>query len=247
MQPSREVVFTELAQHHSVAMLEDDIEFAQSLRDKLEGEGKFAVTHFVDGKACLEGLRGRTFDLCLFDWHLPDMSGPQVMEQLRQGGCMPPVIFLTAFDAPEMMVQVLQSGADDYVVKPPAYPVLQARMQALLRRSLARGEVTVEPEQVGRYWVDYVRRQVHKDGQPVHLTPKELSLALHFLENRGKLLTRSCLYAVLGVQELAFDTRRLDVHISHLRHKLGWVADQGWRLASVHQQGYRLEQLEQAT
>ncbi len=238
---------SELASRHTVAMLEDDLEFARSLRDRLEGGGEFDVTHFADGKACLEGLRSRAFDLCLFDWHLPDMTGPQVMARLRQDGHMPPVIFLTAFDAPEMMVQVLQSGADDYVVKPPAYPVLQARMQALLRRSSARGAMKVEQEQVGRYWVDHVRRQVLKDGQPVHLTPKELSLALHFLENRGKLLTRSCLYAVLGVQELAFDTRRLDVHISHLRHKLGWVADQGWRLASVHQQGYRLEQLEQAS
>ncbi|WP_310626937.1 response regulator transcription factor [Limnohabitans sp.] len=229
-----------------IALLEDESFFALTTKTWLEEAG-YEVEHFATGEACLAGMLTQSFNLALFDWHLPDMHGPQVMARLREAERMPPVIFLTAFDSPELMVQMLQAGADDYVTKPPLYPVLQARMQALLRRSglYADGSdgASASCEVLHDFVVDYEAKTIALNGCEVMLTGKELPLALFLFKQRGQLLSRQCLYAEIGVTDLAVDTRRLDVHLSHLRSKLGWTADRGWRLASIYQQGYRLEML----
>jgi DNA-binding response OmpR family regulator len=224
-----------------LALLEDDLMFAASARDWLENVG-YKVTHFATGQDCLSGLSDEDFDVCIFDWQLPDIDGPSVMAQLQKNKRMPPVIFLTAVDNSESVSQVLLAGADDYVIKPPVFMVLHARVQALLRRVALKDEMP-DVEVLGQLTIDYQKKTVLRNGSVVALTGVESILAFHLLSLRGQLISRARLYKVMGVDQYAVDTRRLDVHISRLRSKLGLTVEHGWRLASVHLQGYRLESL----
>jgi len=100
-----------------IALLEDDAAFAANIVDWLEQAGH-SVTRFRTGRECVRALTDARYDLCLFDWMLPDMSGPDVMASLKLKGTLPPVMFLTCRDAEEDVVQVIQAGADDYMSHP---------------------------------------------------------------------------------------------------------------------------------
>ncbi len=97
------------------------------------------MSWFRSGRECIRALSDERYDLCLFDWMLPDISGPDVMACLKLKGTLPPVLFLTGRDAEEDVVQVIQAGADDYMVKPPSRSVLIARIHAVARRCSAHG------------------------------------------------------------------------------------------------------------
>jgi DNA-binding response OmpR family regulator len=225
-----------------IAFLEDDAGFAANIIDWLEQAGH-DVVWFRTGRECIRALSDERFDLCLFDWMLPDLTGPDVMAHLKLKGTLPPVIFLTARDAEEDIVQVIQSGADDYIVKPPSRSVLIARVHAVARRCAA--QVRPEPVQdFGRLKVDFAQRRFELDGTPVRLTEKETELALYFFARVGMLLPRGHLIQVVWGSSPDVDTRTVDVHVSHLRSKLGLLPENGWRLTSVYRQGYRLERVE---
>jgi DNA-binding response OmpR family regulator len=225
-----------------IALLEDDAAFAATVTEWLEQAGH-TVVWFRTGQACLRALIDERHDLCLFDWMLPDMTGPDVMANLKLKGTMPPVIFLTARDAEEDVVKVIQAGADDYIVKPPSRSVLIARIHAVARRCSA--QLRPEPIQdFGNLKIDFDRRRFEVDGEAVRLTEKETELALFFFGRVGMLLPRGHLIQVVWGASPDVDTRTVDVHVSHLRSKLKLTADHGWRLTSVYRQGYRLERVD---
>lgn len=225
-----------------IAFLEDDASFAANIIDWLEQVGH-TVSWFRTGRECIRALSEARYDLCLFDWMLPDMTGPDVMASLKLKGALPPVLFLTGRDAEEDVVQVIQAGADDYMVKPPSRSVLIARIHAVARRCGA--QLRPEPVQdFGTLRVDFGNRRFEFDGQSVRLTEKETELALYFFGRVGMLLPRGHLIQVVWGSSPDIDTRTVDVHVSHLRNKLKLVPEHGWRLISVYRQGYRLEQVE---
>lgn len=224
-----------------LAFLEDDLEFAAGICRELEALN-YEVTHFATGQSCLSHLVIHDHDVCLFDWNLPDMSGIEVLKRLQKTRRMPPVIFMTGNDAENDVVQVLLEGADDYIVKPPVISVLHARIQALLRRTKIQ-EQPVHKEMLGHLLIDYYNKVILRDGKPVSLTGSEAILAFDLFMQRGQIVTRQHLYELMGIDSVAIDTRRLDVHISHLRSKLALNAMNGWKLTSVYQRGYRLEYL----
>lgn len=225
-----------------IAFLEDDEMFAANITLWLETVGH-GVTWFRTGRECIRGLSEERYDLCLFDWMLPDMSGLDVMASLKLKGTLPPVIFLTGRDAEEDVVQVIQAGADDYIVKPPSRSVLIARIHAVARRCSA--QLRPEPVQdFGALKVDFSSRRFVLDGETVKLTEKETELAVYFFGQMGILLPRGHLIQVVWGTSPDIDTRTVDVHVSHLRSKLKLVPENGWRLTSVYRQGYRLEQVE---
>lgn len=225
-----------------IAFLEDDPVFAADICRELEAR-HYTVTHFATGQACLSHLVNYDHDVCLFDWHLPDMAGTEVMARLKNINRMPPVIFMTGNDAEDDVTQVLMAGADDYIIKPPMVAVLHARIQALLRRIKPR-DPAVQTEEIGRLGIDYRNKVILLNGAPVALTGTEAILAFDLFMQRGRVVTRQHLYGLLGIEDVAIDTRRLDVHISHLRRKLALNAANGWKLTSIYQRGYRLEFLE---
>jgi DNA-binding response OmpR family regulator len=227
-----------------LAFLEDDAGFAMTIIEWLEHAGH-EVSWFRQGRDCIRALSAERYDLCLFDWMLPDMSGPDVMANLRLKGMQPPVIFMTGRDAEQDVVQMIQAGADDYIVKPPTRAILIARLHAVARRcaAQARPEPTLD---FGELTVDFGQRRFELYDEPVKLTEKETELALYFFASIGTLLPRSHLIQVVWGSSPDIDTRTVDVHVSHLRSKLALTPEHGWRLTSVYRQGYRLERVEGA-
>jgi DNA-binding response OmpR family regulator len=224
-----------------IAYLEDDAKAAESVSAWLREVGH-EVAWFDSGMECARAVGSERFDACLFDWVVPDLSGPDVLARLRikLRHSMPPVIFATARDSEEDIVEVLNAGADDYIVKPLSRPVLLARLQAVSRR---KGGVSGIPlvQDFGRLIVDHGRRQLALDGHVVALTERETDLALHVFQNVGRLLTRDHLIQVVWSLTPNIDTRTVDVHVSALRRKIGLTPEFGWRLVSVYGYGYRLE------
>lgn len=225
----------------SIVLLEDDQIFSAALQAQLEALG-YSVTHFEEGQKCLNYLAQNTCDLCLFDLDLPGISGFDVMVRLRVINKMPPVIFVAGNDDEATITKILVGGADDYVVKPPTIYLLSARIQAVLRR-IRWVNQKIKTEVMGGIFVDHVNKVIRLDGAPVNLTGSEALLAFHLFLNRGQIVSRKSLYEILGIDLLAVETRRIDVHISNLRRKLKLNAMNGWRLSSIHQKGYRLEYL----
>lgn len=224
-----------------VVFLEDDGIFAADICRELEARG-YSVAHFATGQACLSHLINHDHDICLFDWHVPDMTGTEVMERLKKSHFSTPIIFMAGNNSDSDVAEVLMAGADDYIIKPPAIGVLHARIQALLRRIKQR-EQPLKNETIGDLCIDFNNKVIQRNGKPVALTGTEAILAFDLFMQRGRLVTRQYLYGLLGVEDVSVDTRRLDVHISHLRSKLALNAANGWKLSSVHQRGYRLEYL----
>ena len=224
-----------------IAFLEDDINFAAMVVEWLQEAGH-QVDLFSSGHECLRAFNDRRYALCLFDWSLPDMEGVAVMESLKLKGKLPPVIFLTGHDAEEDVMKVLNAGADDYIVKPPHQSILLARINAVARRSYPSSD-PADVLKVGNLEVDFKLRKIKLNQDEVKLTDKENELALYILANQGALLPRVHLLQVVWGSTANVDTRTIDVHISHLRSKLGLLPENGWRLSSIYQQGYRLERL----
>lgn len=226
---------------YKIAILEDDADFAQDIIQKLI-DLNYCPVHFLTGHSCLECLAIEDFDICLFDWNLPDIPGIEVMKRLRSTGRMPPVIFITGNDTESAVTEVLLSGADDYIVKPPAVRILDARIKSILRR-IHHSNNSIEFEKIGDFHIDYVKKIIKKGSQIIELTGSENLLAIELFARRGQILERKQLYSLLGTDNLAVDTRRLDVHLSNLRKKLGLNHESGFKLSSIYQKGYRFDYL----
>lgn len=224
-----------------IAFLEDDADSAQDVARWLRDAG-YEVDLFAEGHSCARAIERGRYDICLLDWVVPDLSGPEVLCRVRNhlGNAAPPMLFLTGRDSESDVVEALDAGADDYLVKPVSRPMLLARMQAVLRRS---GAVAPNTRlQIGDIEADCVRRQIFRGNQRVGLTERETDLALHFLQNVNRLLTREHLIQTIWGLRPDVETRTVDVHVSALRRKL-LLAENGWRLVSVYGRGYRLERL----
>lgn len=225
-----------------IAFLEDNKLFAEDVVQTLTAAGH-EVSHFSSGREYLSNMAKNQYDMCLLDWEVPDMSGTEVMANLKLKGLVAPIIFLTGRDAEEDVVKVLEAGADDYIVKPPIPSVLIARINALMRRTQPNQQAQ-QVQSFGALTVDFSRRKFEINGSPIKLTEKETELALYFFGQQGVLLSRAHLIKVVWGSSPDIDTRTIDVHVSHLRNKLSLLPQNGWRLISVYHQGYRLERLE---
>ncbi len=225
-----------------IAFLEDDVAFAENIISALTIAGH-EVVHFTSGRECLKAVSSGHFDMCVLDWEVPDMSGAEVLASLKLKGNFPPTIFLTGRDAEEDIALVIESGADDYIVKPPSPNVLIARVNALYRRANPNKNLTPNVN-YGHLAVDFAKRKFELNGIAIKLTEKETELAMYFFSQLGVLLSRAHLTKVVWGTTPDIDTRTIDVHVSHLRNKLKLLPEYGWRMVSVYHHGYRLEKLD---
>lgn len=200
-----------------ILLVEDDPQLGDGLCIGLRQAG-FAVDWLQDGTSADQALRAETFDLVVLDLGLPGYTGMEVLSRARNRGQDMPILILTARDATGDKVSGLDAGADDYLVKPIDLDELTARIRALTRRSagraaplLVRGELQLDP----------AARRVTLAGQPVELSNREFSLLQMLLESAGRVLTRTQLEQSLYGWREEPDSNALEVHIHHLRKKLG--------------------------
>ena len=227
-----------------LAVLEDEPELARLMQSVTETAGYYCHL-FRTGTALRTALGRETFDLLILDWNVPDMTGLDILNWAAANvEHRPPVLFVTSRSDEADIVQALNAGADDYVVKPFRTAELLARMGALLRRHAQPAGTPVET--FGRYRFDSKSFSVTIDGEPVVLTQKEFELGLVFFRNLDRALSRAYLLEKVWGQNPDLLTRTLDVHVSRIRVKLGLRPEQGFRLAPVYAFGYRLESLDGA-
>ena len=223
-----------------IVLLEDDTELASTVQEWLSQAG-YEVDVFNRGLDFLRNFPLTQYDLCIFDWVLPDMNGPDVMDSIKlRSNKVPPIIFFTARSEESDIVRVIESGADDYIVKPASRQMLLARVNALLRRTTTQQKSEMFFE-LGSLKIDVNRRLLLLDGEVVKLTDKEFDLAVYFIRNEGVLLSRAHLINVVWGSSSKIETRTVDVHVSHVRNKIKLTPEFGWKLTSIYQQGYRLE------
>lgn len=201
----------------------------------------FDVRQAADGIGGLASALDDPPDIVLLDIMLPGMSGTEVCRKIRESSTVP-IIMLTARDSALEKVELLESGADDYVTKPFNPPELVARARAVLRRGGVAGESEAVPAplSVGGLRVDKARREVTVDGEPVDLTAKEFDLLAVMASEPGVVFSREkLLERVWGFIDFV-EARGVDVHVRHLREKLGDVAGEPRFIETVRGVGYRV-------
>lgn len=226
-----------------IAILEDDLAYAAQMVQAVKNMG-YACTHFSSGKELMAALKDPDrFDLLILDWELPQITGKDVLTWVRANiGPTLPVLFLTNRSAEEDLVEAIEAGADDYIVKPHSNETLRARILSLLRRA---NPVTLDNAvlEVGPYVIDTQSRSIRLHNEPVSLAPKEFDLAVLFFRNLGRLFSRDALSASIWNREIPATSRTLDTHLSNVRQKLQIRPENGLRIVSSYALGYRLETL----
>ena len=229
-----------------IAILEDDTSQMELISHWLQMAGHHVHT-FEQGAALLRALEHETFDALLLDWNVPDISGIEVLKRVRQNlRSNIPVLFSTVRTDEADVVSALRQGADGYLLKPVRRMEFLARLEAVTRRNTAEAS---QPQQleVDVFRVDGEARRLLRNNQPLELTAKDFDLAVFFLRNVGRLLSRGHLQESIWNAKPGMSSRTLDTHVSRIRNKLLLMPQYGWRLTAVYGHGYRLEQLAELT
>ena len=199
-----------------VLVVEDERRIADFIRKGLCEQG-YGVDIACDGDEALRWVEVAEFDLIVLDVMLPVRDGIEVCRTLRKRGLRTPILMLTARDAVEDRVRGLDSGADDYLVKPFAFAELMARLRALTRREPASMGTTV---QVADLLLDTATREVSRDGNQIELTTKEYALLEYLMRHPNHVLTRTMIAEHVWNYDFDNATNVIDVHIRNLRRKI---------------------------
>jgi len=223
----------------TVLVIEDEDALATLLQYNLEKEG-YEVIVAGDGEEALVSVDEKLPDLIVLDWMLPKVSGIEVCRRLRQRSETRnvPIIMLTARGEESDRIRGLDTGADDYVVKPVSMSELAARARAVLRRlrpGLAEDEV-----RLGDIVIDRVGHRVKRAGQEIHLGPTEFRLLDYLMRHPGRVLSREQLLDAVWGSDVYVEARTVDVHIGRLRKALN-LPDTADPIRTVRAAGYALD------
>jgi len=199
-----------------ILVVEDDRKLSGLISKSLSDEG-FRPQAVHDGETALRLVSEKKYDAVVLDIMLPGTDGFDVLESMRRSGNSTPVIVLTARDALGDRIRGLDSGADDYIVKPFSFAELLARIRAVIRRT---GDASAEVLEYGGVRMDLVKRKVSREGENVELTAREFDLLEYFLRNHEQVLTRGMI--LQGVWGYQFDgmSNVVDVYVNYLRNKI---------------------------
>jgi two-component system, OmpR family, response regulator MtrA len=217
-----------------ILVVDDDTALAEMIGIVLRSED-FEVENCGDGTSALERFRETKPDLVLLDVMLPGLDGIQVCAQIRAESGVP-IIMLTAKSDTADVVRGLESGADDYVVKPFNPKELVARVRTRLRPSLPATSDTLE---IGDLSIDVAGHEVRRDGQRVSLTPLEFQLLLALAARPKQVFTREMLLEQVWGYHYKADTRLVNVHVQRLRSKIEHDPDNPRIVTTVRGVGYR--------
>jgi two-component system phosphate regulon response regulator PhoB len=223
----------------SIFVVEDEDSLATLLQYNLEKEG-YAVRVCADGEEALIAIDERQPDLVVLDWMLPTVSGIEICRRLRQRAETRnlPIVMLTARGEESDRIRGLDTGADDYVVKPFSMTELTARIRAVLRR--IRPGLAEDNVRQGDITIDRVAHRVRRGGEEVHLGPTEFRLLDYFMQHPGRVFSREQLLNAVWGSDVYVETRTVDVHIGRLRRALNRTA-KGDPIRTVRSAGYSLD------
>ena len=204
-----------MGQSLRLLLIEDDVKAAALLCDRFRAEG-VAIEHAANGADGLAMAQKGCFDVLVVDRMLPELSGTQVVENLRQAGDVTPVLFLSAMGEVDDRVAGFEAGGDDYLTKPYAFAELQARVTALARR----GEAAQTQLQLADLRLDLLAREARRGDTLLDLNNREFDLLAYLASHQGQVVTRHMLLQNVWNYGLDTQTNVVDVHISRLRAKL---------------------------
>lgn len=213
-------------------LIEDDPLLGEGIQQGFNLQGE-TLDWLRSGQHALDALASSEFDLLILDLGLPDIDGLQVLSELRRRGNALPVLILTARDQVSDRVRGLDAGADDYLIKPFDLDELHARVRALLRRNSGISSPKLNHADLE---VDPASREVYRNGEAVNLSRREYSLLVEFLYHPGQVLTRDQLSERLYGWNDDVESNAVEVHIHHLRKKLGSDL-----IKTVRGVGYRID------
>jgi two-component system OmpR family response regulator len=199
-----------------ILIVEDEPDLLRALAQALREEG-YAVDTATDGEDALFKAESWEYDALVLDIMLPKLDGWEVLRRLRKTK-KTPVLVLTARDQTRDRVRGLDTGADDYVIKPFDLPELLARLRALIRRTANQTRAAIE---LGEFIIDTAARNISRAGETVPLTAREYALVEYLALHRGEVITRTALYEHLFDENDSTLSNLLDVHVSNVRKKLG--------------------------
>lgn len=222
-----------------VLIVEDEEAISALLEYNLGKEG-FSTTTVADGEEALIRIEEERPDIVLLDWMLPSVSGIEVCRRLRGRSETKniPIVMLTARAEEADKVRGLDTGADDYIVKPFSMNELAARMKAVLRR--IRPGLVAEAVVFGDIEIDRAAHRVRRGGDEIHLGPTEFRLLDHLMQNPGRVFSREQLLNAVWGSDVFVEARTVDVHIGRLRKALN-VDGRPNPIRTVRSAGYALE------
>lgn len=223
-----------------ILLVEDDPEMARTLEEGLTDDGPYQIHHVTNAEEALVKASAHRYDAMIVDWLLPEMNGPELIEDLRDEGYTTPILMLTVRDDVEDVVKGLESGADDYMSKPFSLKELRARVRALLRRPpewSALDEISAGPLKVNS-----ARQEARLAGEKLDLRKKEFDLLRLLADQEPNVVSRNVIAERVWGSEFVSDNS-IDVTVSGLRKKIEGAMnehDESLRLDTVRGVGYRL-------
>jgi DNA-binding response OmpR family regulator len=218
-------------------LVEDEIKLGSTLEEGLE-RAQYTVDLARDGEEALDFARVGTYDIIVLDVMLPGVSGLDVCRTLRSDGVRTPILMLTARDAVSDRIDGLDSGADDYLVKPFAFGELLARIRALLRRDAPSREPTVH---VADLLLDPAAQRVTWQGRPIDLTAREYRMLETMMRRPGWIVSREALIESVWGFDFTDTSNLVEVYMGRIRRKLGEVGAPSL-IQTVRGAGYRLQE-----
>jgi len=224
-----------------ILIVEDEADLALMVRYNLEAEG-FNVATAASGDEATELMRESLPDLILLDWMLPGLSGIELCRRwrAREETARIPIIMITARGEEEERIRGLATGADDYAVKPFSVPELQARIQALLRRSSP--QLVTNVLKAGDLEIDRTSHRVRRAGREVHLGPTEYRLLEYLMRHPGRVYSREQLLDGVWGNDVYVDERTMDVHVGRLRKAINRRASEPDPIRTVRGAGYAFDE-----
>lgn len=221
--------------------MDQDKDLAESICATLRAAGHHP-SRAADARAALEQLRHGSMDLLILDVTSADGKETGLVHAVRQATQAVPILLLGSKSREDAIVASLESGANDYLVKPVRQAEIALRVQVLLKRAYP-DRLAGEILQFDGYTFDTAAAGVARDGRSIEVTQKEFDLALLFFRHLGRPLSRTYIRETIWPGESELPSRTLDTHVSRVRNKLGLRPENGYRLSPVYSYGYELELL----